>query len=286
MSVEHGRVFIERYEDVPAGAFDAARDERICAQTKAAGFLRGTDNLVDGDTVFRVEPDAPWRESLFSSATGSFARQRTIVCALSLALFGTPEAPLPAVAAELRAGRRTLLAEGYTPLAQHLASACGDDVLVRSEYFATESARAPSDDDVSNVDLQRIALPDAAFALVITNGVMEHVPDAPAAESEIVRVLAPGGSYCFAIPFNAALETDNVLAELRADGTLRHHAPPVYHHDPLRPEGALVYRQFAHRAMRDRFERLGCTFESYRLWSDTLGLIGPMQWIHIARKPG
>jgi hypothetical protein len=113
---------------------------------------------------------------------------------------------------------------------------------------------------------------------------MEHVPDAPEAEVEIVRILEPGGTLCFAIPFDPDLESDTVLAEQGPDGTLLYHAPPVYHDDPLRPAGALVYRRFAHRSMRARFEQLGCTFDSYRLWSDSLGLLGPLQWIHIARK--
>jgi SAM-dependent methyltransferase len=278
-------VFIERYEDAPGGTFDAEADERVCRLAREAGMLLGIDNLVDAETEFRVEPGSPWRENLFSSVTGSFARQRTVVCALSLALFGTPDAPLHSVARALRAGKRTLLAEAHTPLAQHLTAACGAEVVVRSEYFAADAARPESGDGVLHVDLQNIAFADESFAFVVTNGVMEHVPDAFVAEAEIVRVLAPGGTICFTIPFDATLEADNVLAERLGDGTVRHYRPPVYHHDPLRPQGALVYRQFAHQAMRERFERLGCSFDSYRLWSDTLGLIGPMQWIHLARKP-
>src|SRR5436190_10711250 len=63
------------------------------------------------------------------------------------------------------------------------------------------------------------ALPygDASFDLVITNFVMEHVRDFPAALDQIARVLAPGGHFYMAVP-NARSFEDALYRSLYLGG--------------------------------------------------------------------
>jgi hypothetical protein len=103
---------------------------------------------------------------------------------------------------------------------------------------------------------------------------MEHVPDAPTAEGEIVRILKPGGAYYFTVPLHAMADADLVFL-LNADRKLEHFAEPIYHGDRLRPEGVLVFRIFSVRQMTERFRDLGATCTNYRLWSKGYGLMDP-----------
>src|SRR5207249_3711892 len=97
--------------------------------------------------------------------------------------------------------------------------------------------------------------------------VFEHIPNAIAAEREVMRILKPGGVYCFTAPFLPAHDHDVVLAEVDNFGNTRYLAEPQYHVDPLRPEGILVYRIFSFNDMKRRFESMGHEFKSYRFWS-------------------
>jgi SAM-dependent methyltransferase len=89
-----------------------------------------------------------------------------------------------------------------------------------------------------HVDLQRQPFPAAAFDLVITQDVLEHVPDAVAAVREIHRTLRPGGAHVFTVPRRRDQRTQ-IRAEWR-DGTLRHLLPPEFHADPSTRAGTLV----------------------------------------------
>jgi SAM-dependent methyltransferase len=282
--VEGLAVDVELYQTPELARFDRELDEIV--RTVAAGRrqLSGFDNLRGVATTFEVRSDN-YREDLISAATGSFARQRVMVCALSLALLGVADAALPDLARHVNRLRLSLyIAESETVLARELRAAVLPDLLTFSEYFGADRAPGEVVDGIPHVDLQAAPFPDAWFDLMLTSDVMEHVPEAERAEREIVRMLKPGGAYCFTAPFNPALPEDEIRAELR-DGRVVHHAEPIYHLDPVRPEGILVYRIFSQPGLRARFERLGCEFSTFRVWSKALGIIGENIWIHVVRKP-
>lgn len=48
--------------------------------------------------------------------------------------------------------------------------------------------------------LEALTFPDRSFDLVITQDVMEHIPDPDRAFQEIARVLKPGGAHIFTVP--------------------------------------------------------------------------------------
>jgi hypothetical protein len=99
-----------------------------------------------------------------------------------------------------------------------------------------------------------------------------------------VRILRPGGSYCFTVPLLAYADSDMILARPLEDGTIDYLAEPIYHGDPLRAEGALVFRLFSVREMTARFESLGATCTTYRIWSKAYGILGQGCWVHIVQK--
>lgn len=81
----------------------------------------------------------------------------------------------------------------------------------------------------------RLPFPDGAFGTVVSNCVLEHIPNVEPVVREVARVLRPGGRFYFSVPgpdFLSLLSIGRALDRLR-----------------MRPLGNL-YRQFFHRISR------------------------------------
>jgi len=124
---------------------------------------------------------------------------------------------------------------------------------VCSEYFDGVPSGA-SRGGVRCEDLRCLTFPENSFDLVITQDVLEHVDDPWLAFREIRRVLKPKGKHLFTVPFNPGHKTQRRCVPT-LDG-FNHFLPPVYHGDPLRPEGALVYTDYGSDLV-DLLERMG-----------------------------
>jgi SAM-dependent methyltransferase len=87
-------------------------------------------------------------------------------------------------------------------------------------------------------DVQRLTHADAAFDLVTSTEVFEHVPDDGRAFAEVHRVLRPGGHLVFTVPLMATAPT---LERARIEqGAVVHLVEPEYHGDRLRGRGAVL----------------------------------------------
>ena len=98
-------------------------------------------------------------------------------------------------------------------------------------------------DGVQCQDAQRLTYGDAAFDLVTSTEVFEHIPDDRRAFGEIHRVLRPGGVLVFTVPLMDAMAT---LERARMhEGTVVHLVTPEYHSDRLRGRrGVLAFRTY------------------------------------------
>lgn len=93
-----------------------------------------------------------------------------------------------------------------------------------------------------NQDLQQLSFAGHSFDVVISSETMEHVRRPWQGFSEVHRVLKAGGFYVFTVPFRPDRPTTS-----RVDTTGEQDSPlmdRVYHQDPYRPEGSLVYTDF------------------------------------------
>lgn len=161
------------------------------------------------------------------------------------------------------------------------AALAGQPGYVAAEYWGAEHAGGALVNGIRHEDLQALSLADGSADLVLSSDVLEHVPDPYAAHREIARVLRPGGWHIFTVPFREA-EADDVRAVPRGGRPVLL-APALYHEDPLRPEGTLVWRIFGYE-MLERLRGMGFAVRVHRLFVPACGIIGPGAVVFAARK--
>lgn len=278
-------IFYEAYSPDQPGRFDVDLDEYSKLTAREQRTLKGFCNITGAATSFTVHSEN-LREDIVADVSSSINRHRQIICALSLSIFGSPHSSLFDIAAYINQKRlRIYSAEANSPIFHFLRDHLDPELFVYSEYFGPEYRSGETVNGIRHEDLQRTSFSDQTFDIVITCDVFEHIPDAVTAEREVIRILKDKGIYCFTVPYIPEAEHDLVLAEATPDGQITYFAEPQYHGDPIRPEeGILVYRLFSFRDLKQRFESLGCTFISYRIWSKALGIIDGNGWVQVVTR--
>jgi hypothetical protein len=144
-----------------------------------------------------------------------------------------------AMLSEIRGGRssRILLLEAVTPFALRLRGAY--PFALCAEYLPTEQDRAHFF-PVPHCDICAADFGDGLFDLVVSNDVLEHVPDLDRALYESRRILKPGGLCLATFPF--AYYKHETIAKARVEGgQVVHLTEPEYHGNPVDPKGSLVF---------------------------------------------
>jgi SAM-dependent methyltransferase len=143
-----------------------------------------------------------------------------------------------------------------------------------SEYLGPGHEPGEVVGGTTHQDLMSLSYDDASLDLVLSSDVFEHVPEPYRAHAEVLRVLRPGGHHVFTVPFHQQLHLDDVRARLLDDGEVEHLAEPIYHDDPVRPEGVLVFTIFG-LEMLVKLAELGFDTRMYRLYRPLQGIVGP-----------
>ena len=156
---------------------------------------------------------------------------------------------------------------------------------VVSEYI-DEIPSGSLKDGVLCQDIQRTSFTDDEFDFIITEDVMEHVPNPKQAFAEIRRVLKPGGYHVSTIPVNW-LRQKSVTRAVIANGEIVHFMEPEYHGDPTRPDqGILAFSDYGNDLI-DEF--LSITGHSWTLaahgdrsMEDQFGIYN--SWVFVSQK--
>jgi SAM-dependent methyltransferase len=285
MDLSKTPIFVEELQVRSEIEFDHELDRIACSQASTKRSFEGYCNVCDVVTAFHVNSDN-FREDLVCRNAGCINRHRQIVCGLSVALFGVPSRSLPEICSYINSHKLNVYsADANSSLYRALSKHVAPELITFSEYFGPEFASGQYVNGIRHEDLQKTSFANGIFNIVITTEVFEHIPRVYEAEGEVARILAPGGIYCFTVPFVPFHEHDIVLADVNEKGETVFFAEPQYHGDPLRPEeGILVYRIFSFNDLKERFNALECDFTTFRFWSSALGILGDNAWVLLARK--
>lgn len=132
-----------------------------------------------------------------------------------------------------------------------------------------------------HVDLQDQPFADGTFDLVLTQDVLEHVPDAFAALREVQRTLRPGGLHVFTVP--RRIDQPTQARAVWRDGEVQHLLPPEYHRDPSTRAGTLVVTDWGNDLEHLVAERCGIACAAHRVIDDHAGIPATVE-VFVARQ--
>ena len=125
------------------------------------------------------------------------------------------------------------------------------------------------------VDISKVALPDARYDVVMAHHVLEHVDDDRAAMRELFRLLVPGGVALLTVPLNATRPTT--------------YENPAIVEKPLRSVhfGNEDHKRFYGLDFADRLAEAGFSVTTFRLPPAEEARFGLLrdEWIYVATKP-
>jgi len=265
----HSQELAQRCPDAvrthPSGAFHLRRFCLCCNETMPM--------LVDYQ-YGRVEEDGSrtpnWRERLVCRGCGMNNRQRLVAKLVQQFAVGH-ERP------------RVYLMEQVTPIFEWVRNL--DTIEVDgSEYLGPGYQAGAWINGVRHEDVMNLSYPDGSFDLIVSNDVLEHIPDPARAIAECFRVLKRGGTVLATFPFHQGSDTTRVRATL-AGNTIGHLLPAQYHGNPVSADGSLVFQDFGWDLL-DTMRSVGFSpaqCESYA--SDEFGHLGPALLVFRLRKP-
>jgi SAM-dependent methyltransferase len=155
---------------------------------------------------------------------------------------------------------------------------------ISSAYLGKDIASGTFVQGIRHEDVLRTSFPSDHLDVILSSDVLEHVPKPEAAFVEISRILKPGGAFIFTVPFQEDQEQSDLRARESELGEIVYLKEPLYHNDPLRPEGILVFTIFGWDMLKmTRAAGLECSV--HRPYSLRHGMIGPGTLVFTAVKP-
>lgn len=243
--------------------------ERLARGDRVRGYSITAERLVDFEVDWRDDGTPPnWRESVRCPETRLINRLRGSYHAFRTLLPGGTDA-------------HVYLTEAATPFYQFVKArfpqAIGSEYLLDTPFGQSNAAGIRSE------DLTALTFADAAFDVVLSFEVLEHVPNYRAALAECARVLRPGGVLLLTAPFIGAEQT-LVRASVTDTGEIVHHEPPDYHGDPINAGGILCYYWFGWSLLDDL--RAAGFSDAYVAFyaSREFGYLDPMQSVIVATR--
>lgn len=163
----------------------------------------------------------------------------------------------------------------------------GTNGYVSSEYVSESVASGEfvvkSNRRIRHENIMNSSFPASSLDLVISSEVLEHVPFPYAAHEEIFRVLRKGGAHIFSVPYDVTSEQDIETARLLPNKSIVFTGDPIFHGDPMRPEGIIVFNIFGNEMVR-RLCQIGFEAHFLEMSSSLHGVTGTGAFIFVVVK--
>lgn len=212
-----------------------------------------------------------WRERIECPVCRMNNRNRLVAALLQQTL---QEAPSPAA---------VYFMEQVTPIFKWSRERFASHTLIGSEYLGHQYHSGDMVKGLRHEDAMALSFADASLDIVLSNDVFEHVPDPWVALTECYRVLRPGGTLLFTVPFDPSAPMSLLRARLDS-GEVLHMLPPVYHGNPVSEEGSLVFTDFGCDLL-DRLRKHGFSTAHAEFYLDPLyGHLGEPQIVFRALR--
>lgn len=144
---------------------------------------------------------------------------------------------------------------------------------ISSEYLGQEYKSGQIVNGFMHQDLMSTSWDSSSIDILLSSDVFEHIPDPYKAFAEVHRILKPGGRHIFTVPFYQHSFQDEVRAIIDDNNQIKHLLPPIYHGDPIRPEGILVYVIFS-LEMLLKLNNIGYVARMYNTNNPIRGILG------------
>jgi SAM-dependent methyltransferase len=209
---------------------------------KCASF-QGWCDWCDRTTTFTVPSGAMFgsrsnmREGMRCAHCKLTNRQRLVACAVR-ACARTGAARIAVLEQTTRLYRSLKRRYSNTSGSEYLGPdrVAGQTYLWRSSTFRPRFTR--------HEDITQLSYASNSLDVVAHSDVLEHVYDYRKGLLECFRVLAPGGTLVFTVPFFHESPVSVLRGMPNADGSLVHFAPPEYHGDGVTKKGIYTFHHF------------------------------------------
>lgn len=112
--------------------------------------------------------------------------------------------------------------------------------VIGSEYLGCDLQSGTEINGLRHEDALHLSFADDSLQVLMSNDVLEHVPDYRRALEEARRVLAPDGKFIFSVPFYRERQ-ETVQRARWENGHLEFLLPEQYHGNPVSADGSLVF---------------------------------------------
>jgi hypothetical protein len=133
-------------------------------------------------------------------------------------------------------------------------------------------------------NLEHQTFDDEEFDLVITQDVFEHILNPARAFSELARTVKPGGAHVFTVPWYYWKRT--LIRAVGDNGAVKHLEEPMYHGNPIDPNGSLVVTEWGYDFCDFIYSHSGLTTTVVRIHDKHRGIDAEFIEVFISRKPG
>ena len=180
-------------------------------------------------------------------------------------------------------GQKVYMYEQITEVFKVLRSRLGARNVTGSEYIADGLKSGTKVKGILHEDAENLSFADASFDTIISCDVFEHVNSYEKCFAEAARVLKPGGKLYVSIPFYADRQENHRRAGFEGK-RLVHYDTPVYHGNPMKDEGSLVFWDYGW----DLLDDLKCAgFRDAFMapyYSEKYGYLGGIPFLFIIQK--